>query len=254
MWCAGMVGVLSLLFVDFNALAQKIPMPEGQEPPAITPLIKIASLIQPLVLVAIGVVVGLALAHRIGLSAPVAEAIARRKGIWEPLRPQIIPGIIGGLVAAIAIILTAYIAGPHLPADAGEKISGFLALMPLVTRMLYGGIIEELLLRWGFLTFLVWLAWRIFQKSNGVPRPIFFVGAIILSAIVFGIGHLPIAYLLFPGRVDSALTLFVIVANSLFGLIAGFLYWKKGLEAAIVAHMITHLVMFAAGRVGAYYG
>ncbi len=32
----------------------------------------------------------------------------------------------------------------------------------------------------------------------------------------------------------------------LFALIAGYLYWKKGLEAAIVAHMLAHVVIVTA--------
>lgn len=43
---------------------------------------------------------------------------------------------------------------------------------------------------------------------------------------------------------------YVIVANSIFGLIAGYLYWQKGLEAAIIAHMSAHLVIVTAMYVG----
>jgi hypothetical protein len=43
---------------------------------------------------------------------------------------------------------------------------------------------------------------------------------------------------------------FVIVANSAFGLICGYLYWKKGLESAIIGHMVGHIVMFTATYLG----
>jgi len=39
---------------------------------------------------------------------------------------------------------------------------------------------------------------------------------------------------------------YIVVANGLFGLIAGYLYWKRGLEAAIIAHMLTHVVLITA--------
>jgi membrane protease YdiL (CAAX protease family) len=74
----------------------------------------------------------------------------------------------------------------------------------------------------------------------------------LISSLVFGLGHLPVAILLFP-EPPLALTLFVIVGNSAFGLIAGYLYWKKGLEAAMVAHLLTHLVLFLASYLGAYF-
>jgi len=39
---------------------------------------------------------------------------------------------------------------------------------------------------------------------------------------------------------------YIVIANSVFGLITGYLYWKKGLEAAIVAHMLAHSVIVTA--------
>jgi membrane protease YdiL (CAAX protease family) len=45
----------------------------------------------------------------------------------------------------------------------------------------------------------------------------------------------------------------VIVANSLFGLIAGYLYWKRGLESAMLAHMLAHVLLLTASRFGTYY-
>ncbi|HEX6126926.1 MAG TPA: CPBP family intramembrane glutamic endopeptidase [Pyrinomonadaceae bacterium] len=245
LYSAGMAGVLSFLLVDLNSLIQMIPVAVGWERPTVTPLFQIASLIQPSVLLAIAVVVGVVLAPRVGLSAPVAEAIAGRNEIWKAAQPQIVPGFLGGLAGGLLILLIAYVSRSYLSAEVVQKSEEFSALLPLATRLLYGGITEELLLRWGFLTVLVWASWRIFQKGDETPRPIFFILAIILSSVVFGLGHLPMAYLLFP-YAGPMLTAFVVSANSVFGLIAGFLYWRKGLESAILAHMFAHLVMFAA--------
>jgi hypothetical protein len=50
-----------------------------------------------------------------------------------------------------------------------------------------------------------------------------------------------------------ALTLYVVAANSVFGSIAGYLYWKKSLESAVLAHMLAHTLLLTAGRFGAYY-
>jgi hypothetical protein len=49
------------------------------------------------------------------------------------------------------------------------------------------------------------------------------------------------------------MTTYVIIANSAFGFIAGFLYWRKGLESAIIAHMLTHVLLFAATLSGVYF-
>ena len=71
------------------------------------------------------------------------------------------------------------------------------------------------------------------------------VGAIIISAIIFGLGHLPFAFAIVPNA-NVALILYVISGNFIFGSTAGFLYWKKGLESAIMAHMMAHIVMLTA--------
>jgi membrane protease YdiL (CAAX protease family) len=54
-------------------------------------------------------------------------------------------------------------------------------------------------------------------------------------------------------QATAALIVFVVAANSLFGLIAGYLYWKKGLESAMIAHMLAHVVMLTASYFGAYF-
>jgi membrane protease YdiL (CAAX protease family) len=102
------------------------------------------------------------------------------------------------------------------------------------------------------MTLLVWLAWRLLQKGQGTPKSICYVVAILLSALVFGIGHLPVTYMLFSEPTVS-LILFVVIANSTFGLVAGYLYWKKGLESAIIAHVFGHIVLAVASYAGAYF-
>ena len=132
---------------------------------------------------------------------------------------------------------------PILPPEfvaAGEKLT-----MPLSTRFLYGGITEELLVRWGLMTLIVWLPYRFLRKGHGDVPVRYYWTAIVISAVKFGLGHLPIASLLSP-TVTTALVVYVVIANALFGLIAGYLYWKRGLESAILAHMLAHVVMVTA--------
>ena len=252
LWLAGLTGVLSFLLVDLDALVAILPVPAGTEIPTITPALKLLSLIQPAVILSVAVLVGVVLASKVGLSSPVAEAAASRGNLASALKPQIIPGIVGGLAGGVSLVLIATALKPFLSPEVVARLSEFGKLLPLPTRLLYGGITEELLLRWGLMTLLVWAAWRLFQKGRGQPKPAFFVGAILVSSLVFAIGHLPVAFMLFP-EPTLALTLFVIVGNSAFGLIAGYLYWKKGLESAMIAHALAHVVMFTASYFGAYF-
>ncbi len=245
LWLAGMAGVLSVLLIDLSVVLANLPATAGSELPFHPLLIKLLSLIQPTILLSIAVFIGFQLAHRIGLSAPAAEALARGDSFFSALKPQVPPGVIAGFIAGVVILSSYLLFRPILPTIFVTRAERLNSSMPFLTRLLYGGITEELLLRWGLMTLLVWAAWRICQRGRGTPRAIFFVSAIVISSVVFGIGHLPLVKAL---EVDFTLPIvaFIVLANSLFGLIAGYLYWQKGLEAAIIAHMSTHIVIITA--------
>ena len=247
LWLAGMAGVLSFLLVDISAVARALPVPEGMPPPELPPpaLLKLAAIFQPAVLTSIAVAIGVLLAPKVGLNAPAAEAFANNNPVWPALKPQIVPGIAAGIACGIAIIATWIIAKPFMPPEFVTRAVDFNKFIPHAVRILYGGFTEEILLRWGLMTFLVWLLWKIFQHGRGEPRGVFVIASIAVSAMVFGAGHLPIASAL-AGGLTLPIVIYVISANSLFGVVAGFLYWRRGLEGAMVAHMFAHVVLIAA--------
>lgn len=247
LWLAGMAGVLSFLLIDLSAVLATLPATAGLEMPFHPLLIKLLSVVQTAILLSIAIFIGVRLAPVVGLSAPAAEALARGNSFISALKPQALPGLIAGFIAGVAILSTWLLFRPILPLVFVTRAERLNSSMPLLTRLLYGGITEELLLRWGLMTLLAWTAWRIFQRGRGTPRAIFFVSAIVTSSVVFGIGHLPLVKAL---EVDFTLPIvsFIVLANALFGLIAGYLYWRKGLEAAIIAHMSTHIVIVTAIR------
>ena len=71
--------------------------------------------------------------------------------------------------------------------------------------------------------------------------------AIVASSVLFALGHLPAAHFLL-GELTPATLTWVIGANTFFGLLFGWLFWRHGLESAMVAHATTHLVNYLAGR------
>jgi len=242
-----MLGILSFLFVDLYALIRAIPLPPGETVPELpSPAVfKIVSLIQPSILLTIAVGIGCWLAGRVALHAPVAEAAANGDGLLVKLKPQIVPGVVAGLLSGAALVLSWVVAKPFFTDEFITRAQEFNKFLPHITRFLYGGLTEELLLRWGFMTFLVWAAWRLFQRGEGTPKAVFVIAAIFVSALAFGMGHLPIAKML-AGGLTVPLVIYVVTANSIFGIVAGFLYWKKGLEAAMIAHIFAHVVLITA--------
>jgi hypothetical protein len=247
----GLTGVVSLLLIDLSKLVPLIPA--TIDVPEITPVLKLLSLVQPTLILTVAVVIGVALAPRVGLSAPAAEALAAGGDVLAPLRSQFLPGLVGGVIGGFCILLTSLLSKPFLAATAIDRIAKFSKVLPFPTRIFYGGVTEELLLRWGFMTFIVWAAWRLLQKRQNVPTKGYFTAGILISSLVFGAGHLPVGYMLLRDYFSLALVLFIIFANSAFGIVAGYLYWKRGLESAMIAHIMCHLVLALASWSGAYF-
>jgi membrane protease YdiL (CAAX protease family) len=67
--------------------------------------------------------------------------------------------------------------------------------------------------------------------------------AIVISALLFGVGHLPYASVVVPA-LNGVGVVFIVLANTVFGIVFGYLYWRRGLESAMMAHGVAHLVAY----------
>lgn len=233
-WAVGLPGVAAVAVSVLPGLldTQALPVPAW--------VVILAGTAQSAGLLAVAALAGAALAPKVGLRAPVLSALAARQPLWAPLGPQLVPDVVGGLCGFALLALFAGSAP-----DAIRDLQHQLAL-PLAVRVLYGGVTEELLLRWGVMTVLVWLLWRYGQTGAGDPSPVLVWLAITASAVLFGAAHLPAASAL-VGELSAPVVLHVLLANTAFGLIAGYLYWRHGLESAMVAHASVHLASFVLG-------
>ena len=45
---------------------------------------------------------------------------------------------------------------------------------------------------------------------------------------------------------NSFLFIYLLLGNGIFGVAAGWLFWRYGLEAAMLAHMLIHLMLYMA--------
>ena len=91
------------------------------------------------------------------------------------------------------------------------------------------------------MTLLVWIFFKIKKTEDGKPTNADMWLAIILAAVIFGIGHLPT--LLAITTPSPLLIVRTIVINCVAGIIFGWLYWKKGLESAMISHFSADIVL-----------
>jgi hypothetical protein len=232
-------GILSLIPVILSQV--EVLPPEMAELPL--ELVIALSLLNPLILMLIAVAVGNLLAPRVGLRSLVAERVSHGTPIWPQLRPHIPMAFGLGILFAIVILVLDRVINPFEGTELVIEPTTIPGLFSqLLLGLLYGGIVEELLLRWGIMSLLVWIGWRVFQRGQGQAHPALVWAAITLAAILFGLGHLPAM----AGMVElTPLIIFrTIFLNALGGLLFGWLYWKRSLEVAMVAHAAAHVGFF----------
>lgn len=235
-WSAGTSGAIAVTVGLLPQVSAKMPLPGPLW------LIMAASSFQSALFVALAVWAGVALAPVVGLRAPVFEAAARRQPIMSAIKPQILPGLIAGFPGGLLLYASLRLSPAPIAALQGQFTP------PLNARVLYCGITEEVLLRWGLMTVITWLTWRFVQRGSGAVKVELIWLAIAASALLFGAGHLPMAKFLI-GSLNGPVVLFVVGLNAAFGVLFGWLYWRRGLEAAMVAHAVAHLINYATTQI-----
>lgn len=238
----GLIGVISLLSVTLPQLDQIIELqPELAELP--TPLLAIISLLQPFVLLLIANAIGCLAAPRVGLVSFVYEKAAFGTRVLPRLKPQVKLAVVLGLAYAVVVVVLDLALMPFMGEEFAEIAEQDINLLAqLGMGFLYGGIAEELMLRWGLMALLVWLGWKLLGRSwESPPRGVVWA-AVIVAAILFGIGHLPALAAMVP--LTEIIVVRTVFLNFIGGVVFGWLFWRHSLEAAMVAHAFTHVGFF----------
>ena len=245
LWIAAIFGVIAIIpytltLQGVTSQSVGLPMP--------LPLLLTIQIAQNAVMFGILTALGLFFANRIGLGLPIVEARLNGESVKDKVLAILPLSIIIGVVASLLIIgLEAVLFQPALLRELGDSVNtlnlqsaqppawqGFLASF-------YGGIAEEILLRLFVMSLLAWLGSFISKTTEGKPTSAVFWIANILAAVLFGLGHLPATKLLIP--LTPLVITRAIVLNGLAGIGFGWLYWKRGLESAMVAHFSADIVL-----------
>lgn len=195
---------------------------------------RLVALINPVVFIALASAVGCWAAPRVGLDAPLLRALLERRSPGPVLRAQAGPALFVGFATAAILFGYDRLSAPWFAAAPVPDLP-----LPLVTKLLYGGVVEEVITRWGLMSLFVWLAWKLMRSARPAAGA-YWAGAL-LAALLFAAGHLPLLFAVMP-HPPAGLVAAVIVGNTLPGLMFGWLYWRRGLEAAMLAHALGHLV------------
>jgi membrane protease YdiL (CAAX protease family) len=234
-WLGGTLSVLAVLPYAFDLQQDFL-----QDVPFSLPVLALLSLLQSTVLLAIATSMGLFFAKKVGFKFTVLEQVLSGKSNAIQWQDFLRLPIVLGTVTAVAIFF-----GDWLFKLAGVVIDAkYITEIPIWKRFLasfYGGIGEEILLRLFLLSMLVWIFGKITRSEAPLSRSGLVWTAIVVASIIFGLGHLPAT-----SAITELTTLVVaraIVLNGIAGLVLGWLYWKRGLESAIIAHFTADLMI-----------
>lgn len=240
LWLLGMLGVIavlpalpSLLVNQQNSVTVSMGM------------IKLITVLQLGVLTFIAVLIGVKFSPAVKLSAPILQSVLNKESVAVHLKRAMLPSIVSGVLAGLLLVNVFSKFYAYLPGDfvaAAKSIA-----LPWYARIFYGGITEELLLRWGGMSFLVWFFFRFFQQRKDTVQTSSYVMAIFFSSILFGVAHLPAAYAL-SSTFTVPLVSYIVMGNASVGFLAGWLYWRYGIECAIFFHMCTHVTMIVSAN------
>ncbi|MGB8622184.1 MAG: CPBP family glutamic-type intramembrane protease [Paracoccaceae bacterium] len=229
--CLGSLGLVALaLSQDINALRELGVFPDVSDH-----VLRAMIVVQPFILLVAGVGAGVALGERVGLRSWVT---ARLRGDLPPMMhvsSLALAALLGFGTGAVVVVLDRVFA----PWIGLPSVASLPDMGTALVAISYGGITEELMLRYGLMTLLVWVGARVWTT---LPPRLYF-GASLVSAFLFGAGHLPAMAALIP--LTPIVILRTVGLNALLGLAFGLLFWRRGLEHAMVAHVATHLAFWS---------
>jgi len=162
---------------------------------------------------------------------------------YMPYRSFIVTSIVSGLsVGAVIRLLDKFLFSTRaqvlIEQAAVKAETNNVLLWKSFLASFYGGINEEVLLRLFLLSLFVFML----QKFSRLKRISIIVVSTLLSALLFGLGHLPALYSIVSAP-NSWDIIRVIVLNGFAGVLFGWLYYRYGLMASMVSHFVVDLVI-----------
>lgn len=170
--------------------------------------------------------------------------LGKKTGLWKdektikknPLIIATVISVVGGLGLILPDIL---FFGKY-----SEAILNSYAVKPTIPYMLasvlYGGVIEEVMLRLFTMSLIALLLHKLLGKKNEKPTVGILIASNVIAALLFAAGHLPATAMLMG--ITPMILFRCFLLNGGFGLLFGFLYRKYGLRYAMLAHGGCHVV------------
>jgi membrane protease YdiL (CAAX protease family) len=144
---------------------------------------------------------------------------------------------VSGLIVAGTVVLldSLLFAGASLPRIRSLAEEPFWFRLAIV---IYSPLAEELVYRFIIMALLAWVVYLLLSRVYHDALPLALWTGILGAATLFGLAHI--------GNAPNAPHPFLraITLNGLAGIVFGWLYWKRGFEAAVLAHFAADALIY----------
>ena len=152
----------------------------------------------------------------------------------------LIPTIVLTVIGSIIFIALEYGVFANIIPEIAALYEAKPTIAYMISCLTYGGVLEEIMMRWFLLSLLAFIIWKLFfRKEEAAPKGVM-IGVNIVVALLFAAGHLPTT------AMTMGITPLILVRcfslNSLAGLICGHLYMKHGIQYAMLSHAGFHIL------------
>ncbi|CAM2958365.1 CPBP family glutamic-type intramembrane protease [Legionella worsleiensis] len=195
------------------------------------------AIVQTLIMVFVMSFAGAVLSGQTGLNAPLLEGLLTGKASLDALQSILFPVVLFTVIGTVIFLVFYYgIVGSILDEHSIQAMARLRAALGLDGCVLYGGVVEEVIVRWGLMNVVAYFGLMFTQHNTNTVIVI----SMILSGFLFAVGQIP-AYVA-AGCIASRRFLYSLMMLSLWqSLVFGLLFWQYGLIAAVLSHMLFHL-------------
>lgn len=170
--------------------------------------------------------------------------LAKKVGLWreelrfekQPLLAALIVSMVGGL----ALILLDVLVFSNYSTAIAESYLTKPGVVFILAAVIYGGVIEEVMLRLFMMSLIAFGLHKLFGKGRETPTEALLMIANVIAALLFSAGHLPATAAMMG--ITPMILLRCFLLNGGIGLLFGRLYRKHGLQYAMLAHGGCHVV------------
>ena len=182
-----------------------------------------AAIILQIVFLSIFVALGAALINKISLNAQNIYMSS-----W-------VEAAVAGIGCSVTHLFIYYGFFRPLLGEAFYKIEKHRNSIGIAARILYASVVEELIFRWGIMSFLLWFTQSMLTERTSV------LTSIVVSSLIFTLAHYPGSSI--AGK-SFALYSYIFIGNMLAGVICGWQFYENGIFAAILVHMCFHFILY----------